>query len=1458
MTIFRNFAQFLCIVIVLGVLNTANSQYQHFLDSTNFNELFRRTDEPIIEILQNGDSEYRFLQLETPVHFYSETYDHIYINTNGILTFITEFPEYLNQPFPLEYPSIAPFFSNVDTSGANESTIISLFKSQSPEKIQKVNNLIRSIFPDEYDFEATTLYIATWENVGYYNGKTDKLNTFQAVIICNADETYVQFIYPKGGINWLQADTGELGLPDVRAQAGFISEDGRFFTIEGSATDKARYFSEMSNIGIDGVFLYHVGLLDFESNISDAVSQETITEPPPPKSCAEGHLGTCHSSATCVDKAEGFCCKCLKGYYGNGKSCIKNTVPIRVSGSLSGNINNQPIDSSAKLQSYIVLQDGRSYTAINPISQELGAHLKLALPVVSSIGWLFAKPLSAEGSNGYQLTGGKLVHSSEMIFRTGEVLHINQTFDGLNYWDQQTVKIDINGHVPEVGYDEKIQIADYIEELTFTSRNTISSTGEHKIVIPDENREIEFEVNTQISFESCQLDHETDLTGTTILEKVSKITLDYFPQDQALRTGLLAKIGVDVSLNPCSDGSANCGPNTVCVPEDDSYSCVCMNGFAPDDIEGDREICVDIDECQTGSNICDENSQCDNTLGGYTCTCFEGFYGNGYECRLLGQNYVVESTTGRSESEERENALDQERRQELLWTQEEQRREEEARRAALDERSRENQHRIDQEKADEERRRDEEERRTADALRQDELRRENERRQLEAQREEERRDFEARREEERETADRMENEKREEDERADEERRREEEQREDEEKWGYDSRQGENGTDDSQQQPEQSSDCYRCSKDANCVEGRCECREGHKGNGFDCEYICAPDENWEDGKCVPSTVDPSCGFFGDCSCPEGYELASDENVCRSINSNELGSDMVTCDVDDNCHKNATCEWSEEKMHHICICMHGFAGDGFKCSKIDESCTTNPSLCGNHATCEYNESIGKSECKCEPHYEGDGIQCKLAPECRSDSDCGQSAYCDKGVCQCVEGYERDLSDFCVPAGMCGGTYCADHAMCKWDNKQNVQYCECMEGYMGDGVGSCKSIPISCRVRNTCGVHASCEQSRSDPAMFECVCNSGFYGDGYLCIEEQNCQNTPSMCDPNAICQAVNGGIGCVCKPGYLGNGTNCRERPTHDSGFLLISQGVVIVRVPFNGKQSRPISVASMAIGLDKDCIEGRVYWSDISAKKIISAKYDGTDSRPFITDDIESPEGIAIDSVSRRIYWADSVKDTIEVASLEDPTMRAVLVNKNLVNPRGIAVDTYREKLYWTDWNRESPKIEMSDLDGTGRQILFDKSRVVLPNSLVVLKNSGELCFADAGSHKIECIDSYLNKVRTIASDLSYPFGLAATDNSFYWTDWSTKKIERVDFDGKRHPGMLTGGFGSQKMYGMTAVEDYCPQVSSPCQINNGGCPLERICLANRNSPSGKSCKCTKLSKTCDMQFYDENAQQFV
>lgn len=101
------------------------------------------------------------------------------VNTNGILTFVTEYPDYINQPIPLEYPTIAVFYSNIDTTDADETTLVLFFKSQNPEKLAKASDLVRRSFTGSEDFQATVIYVATWENVGYYSAKNDKVNTFQ-------------------------------------------------------------------------------------------------------------------------------------------------------------------------------------------------------------------------------------------------------------------------------------------------------------------------------------------------------------------------------------------------------------------------------------------------------------------------------------------------------------------------------------------------------------------------------------------------------------------------------------------------------------------------------------------------------------------------------------------------------------------------------------------------------------------------------------------------------------------------------------------------------------------------------------------------------------------------------------------------------------------------------------------------------------------------------------------------------------------------------------------------------------------------------------------------------------------------------------------------------------------------------------------------------------------------------
>lgn len=161
--------------------------------------------------------------------------------------------------------------------------------------------------------------------------------------------------------------------------------------------------SELSNVGVPGAWLFRVGHIQFEDSIEEPDQVRSAeSEAVVPKTCANGGHLKCHVSATCTDTASGFCCKCRNGFYGNGFSCIKDDAPLRVTGKLSGSIGDDQLN--AQLQSYVVLADGRSYTAISPLEGNVGYKSQLLFTLGSVIGWLFAKPIANDNApNGYQV-----------------------------------------------------------------------------------------------------------------------------------------------------------------------------------------------------------------------------------------------------------------------------------------------------------------------------------------------------------------------------------------------------------------------------------------------------------------------------------------------------------------------------------------------------------------------------------------------------------------------------------------------------------------------------------------------------------------------------------------------------------------------------------------------------------------------------------------------------------------------------------------------------------------------------------------------------------------------------------------------------------------------------------------------------------------------------------------------
>ena len=128
----------------------------------------------------------------------------------------------------------------------------------------------------------------------------------------------------------------------------------------------------------------------------------------------------------------------------------------------------------------------------------------------------------------------------------------------------------------------------------------------------------------------------------------------------------------------------------------------------------------------------------------------------------------------------------------------------------------------------------------------------------------------------------------------------------------------------------------------------------------------------------------------------------------------------------------------------------------------------------------------------------------------------------------------------------------------------------------------------------------------------------------------------------------------------------------DEGFILISRQYDIRRIRFiTTHQDLLIRHQKVAVALDFDYDEGNIYWSDIVSETIQRAGVEnGSDVEVIIKEDVDTPEGIAVDWINKKLYWTDAGTLRIEVADLNGEN-RLSLVQSDLWKPRAIAVHPF-------------------------------------------------------------------------------------------------------------------------------------------------------------------------------------------
>ncbi|HPD46095.1 MAG TPA: right-handed parallel beta-helix repeat-containing protein [Anaerohalosphaeraceae bacterium] len=178
----------------------------------------------------NNDGSTAPVDIGFEIKFYDVEYTSLYINNNGNVTLAAPWPNFTATDLTsaIGTPIIAPFFADVDTTGVDSDVVTYAYRAGS------VNG--------------HNAFAVNWIDVGYANGNSDLLNSFQLVLIERSDRNEgdfdIEFNY--GRVEWETGDNdgGVGGLGGNSARVGFSAGTG----VPGS-------YYEFEGSGVAGTFL---------------------------------------------------------------------------------------------------------------------------------------------------------------------------------------------------------------------------------------------------------------------------------------------------------------------------------------------------------------------------------------------------------------------------------------------------------------------------------------------------------------------------------------------------------------------------------------------------------------------------------------------------------------------------------------------------------------------------------------------------------------------------------------------------------------------------------------------------------------------------------------------------------------------------------------------------------------------------------------------------------------------------------------------------------------------------------------------------------------------------------------------------------------------------------------------------------------------------------------------------